>query len=45
MREYLLIAAFIVFFGALALSILHGLNHKFPERRWVRWGRQKKDRK
>ncbi len=31
MGEYLLIAAFIVFFGGLALSILQGLNHKFPK--------------
>jgi hypothetical protein len=31
MGEYLLIIAFVVFFGGLVLTIFQGLNHKFPK--------------
>lgn len=30
MGEYLFLAAFVIFFGGLFLSIFQGLNHKFP---------------
>jgi hypothetical protein len=33
MGEYLLITAFVVFFGGLVLTVFNGLNYKFPKQR------------